>query len=407
MSFTYRAYGLTIRVPFACPALTPADEGTWQAGVDIVVRESQVPRRLPAPRAADESWDASPGSFLLRGGRRAGRFLIEAGTVVFERNPGCDDAMLAQHFTGQVLAALLRLRGLLVLHANAVQVPGGVVVIGGDTGSGKSTTAAMLVRRGGRMLSDDVTALRPAQPRPAEPRPAELRPAELRPGELRPGEPRPAELRQDDPRPGEPRPGELRQDEPRPAEPRPGELRSAQPRPGELRQDESRPGCPPGMVEVVPGAAQTHLARDAAETLGYPVTATQLQPWRRMKAAIPTHDVMAARAGRLRAVYLLRTSARDEVLVTPVTGTEKFLALQECLYGPMFAEEHPALFPLMSAVAAGVPIFRLDRPPSRWSVGEVADAILAGAGAGAEEQSETDAPTDRAIRSGRSGRSGR
>jgi hypothetical protein len=43
----------------------------------------------------------------------------------------------------------------------------------------------------------------------------------------------------------------------------------------------------------------------------------------------------------------------------------------------MFAEEHPALFPLMSAVAATVPFYRLDRPASRWSVDEVAEAILA------------------------------
>jgi hypothetical protein len=72
-----------------------------------------------------------------------------------------DDAVLARHFTDQVLAALLRNRGLLVLHANAVQTPDGVVVIAGESGSGKSTTLAALLRRGCRMLSDDVTALRP------------------------------------------------------------------------------------------------------------------------------------------------------------------------------------------------------------------------------------------------------
>jgi len=298
MIYTYRAYGLTIQVPFACRALIPVAAGSGPAAADVVVRERPVPRQLPAPRAADASWDASPGSFLLRGGHRAGQFLVEAGTVAFERNPGCDDTILAQYFTGQVLAAVLRHRGLLVLHANAVQVADGVVVIGGDTGSGKSTTGAILIRRGCRMLSDDVTAL--------------------------------------------------------------------------------RPGAAPGMVEVVPGAAQTHLVRDAAEVLGHVISQGQLQPWRRMKAAISTHDVMASLADRLLAVYLLRPSDRDEVLLTRATGGDKFLALQECLYGPMFAEEHPALFPLMATVAADVPLFHLDRPSSRWSVDEVADAILAG-----------------------------
>jgi hypothetical protein len=296
MSYTYHAYGLTIRVPFACPALTAPDAGSVAAAVDVVVDERPVPRRLPAPRAGAASWDAAPGLFLLRGGRRAGRFLVEANAVTFERNSRCDDAALARHFTDQVLAAVLRHRGLLVLHANAVETSGGVIVIGGESGTGKSTTLAALLDRGCRMLSDDVTAL--------------------------------------------------------------------------------RPGDAPGSVEVLPGAAQTHLTKDAAEGLGYLVDPAQLQPWRRMKAAIATHDGMASRAGRLRALYVLGLSRGDDVAVTEVSGGDKFHALQKCVYGPMFTEEHPALFPFMSTVVAAVPFFRLERPAGRWSVSEVANAVL-------------------------------
>jgi hypothetical protein len=296
MSYTYRAYGLTIRVPFACPALTPADVGSITPAADVVVQERPVRRRLRAPRAGEASWDAAPGLFLLRGGRRAGRFLVKAGNVTFERNPGCNDATLARCFTDQVLAALLRQRGLLVLHANAVAAPDGVIVISGESGSGKSTTLAALLDRRCQMLSDDVTA--------------------------------------------------------------------------------ARRGDAPGSVEVLPGVAQTHLTEDTAENLGYLVDPAQLQPWRRMKAAIPTHDGMASRAGRLRALYMLRLSRGDDVVVTEARGGDKFHALQECMYGPMFTEEYPPLFPLMSAVVAAVPFFRLERPAGRWSVGEVADAIL-------------------------------
>jgi hypothetical protein len=296
MIYTYRAYGLTIRVPFPCPALTPADQRSGADPADVVVREGPVSRRLRSPLASEALWDAAPGMFLLRGGRRAGRFLVTAGTVTVERNPGCDDAVLARRFTDQVLAAVLRQHGLLVLHANAVAVPGGVIVLGGESGAGKSTTLAALLDHGCRMLSDDVTAL--------------------------------------------------------------------------------RPGTEPGSVEVVPGVAQTHLTEDTAASLGYPVEPAQLQPWRRMKAAIPTGPGMASQAGRLRALYVLRRSPGDDVVVTPVSGRGKFHALQECLYGPAFAGDYPALFPLMSTVVATVPLHWLDRPQQRWSVGEVADAIL-------------------------------
>jgi hypothetical protein len=75
-------------------------------------------------------------------------------------------------------------------------------------------------------------------------------------------------------------------------------------------------------------------------------------------------------------LYILRLSGGDDVVVTQANGGDKFRALQECMYGPMFAEEHPALFPLMSTVVETVPFFWLERPGGRWSVGEVGDEIL-------------------------------
>lgn len=302
-SYLYHAYGLSIRVPFACPALPPSPAVPQPAacgGADVVVREGPVPRRLHSPWAGEAFWEAAPGAFLLRGGRQAGRFLVETGNVTFERNPGCDDAALARCFANCVLAAVLRQRGLLVLHANAVVTPGGVIVIGGESGSGKSTTLGALLNEGCWMLSDDLTVLR---------------------------------------------------------------------------------GGSPGAVDVLPGMPQLHLTQSVAEGLGYRVEPAQLQPWRRMKAAIPVRDGMAREPGRLLALYLLGMSDDDQVEASQVSGGGKFRLLHECLYGPMFAQEHPALFPLLTDVVTGVPFFSLRRPSRRWSADEVARAILGGTAA--------------------------
>jgi hypothetical protein len=60
---------------------------------------------------------------------------------------------------GAVLGHLLRLRGVLCLHASVVAIAGGAIAIIGASGTGKSTTAAALAARGLAVLSDDIAAL--------------------------------------------------------------------------------------------------------------------------------------------------------------------------------------------------------------------------------------------------------
>ncbi len=57
-------------------------------------------------------------------------------------------------------AALRRIRSHLLLHAGALERRGRGVLLAGGSGAGKSTLAVELVRRGFRLLSDDVAAIR-------------------------------------------------------------------------------------------------------------------------------------------------------------------------------------------------------------------------------------------------------
>lgn len=65
----------------------------------------------------------------------------------------------ATYLLGPILGWVLRLRGVVCLHASAVVVDGKVLAFVGDTGAGKSTTAAAFARAGYGVLSDDVVAL--------------------------------------------------------------------------------------------------------------------------------------------------------------------------------------------------------------------------------------------------------
>jgi hypothetical protein len=89
------------------------------------------------------------GAILVREGRE----------IVLDPPPGAAADLLRLYLLGPVLGLLLHQRGLLVLHASAVALDGGVVAFLGQTGDGKSTTAAMLHARGCAVVADDVVAV--------------------------------------------------------------------------------------------------------------------------------------------------------------------------------------------------------------------------------------------------------
>jgi hypothetical protein len=64
------------------------------------------------------------------------------------------------YLLGPVLGLLLRLRGIICLHASAVAFGDRSVAFVGAAGAGKSTTAAAFARRGYAVISDDIVALK-------------------------------------------------------------------------------------------------------------------------------------------------------------------------------------------------------------------------------------------------------
>jgi len=65
----------------------------------------------------------------------------------------------ATYLLGPILGFVLRLRGIVCLHASAIAVEGQAIAFLGNTGAGKSTTAAALAQKGYAVLSDDIVAL--------------------------------------------------------------------------------------------------------------------------------------------------------------------------------------------------------------------------------------------------------
>ena len=150
------AFGLGIQSAFPLPELAAGAER-----VDVSIRLGKLgPPPLEQPPRAyfyqiteDEAylyWERA-GAFHIRGGRE----------IVVDPAPGAEERVLRLYLLGSVMAALLHMRGRLVLHASGVAMGRGVTAFLGSSGQGKSTIAAALHQCGYPLVADDVVALAP------------------------------------------------------------------------------------------------------------------------------------------------------------------------------------------------------------------------------------------------------
>ena len=154
---SYRIAGLVvaseIELPGAIPVRSP------DATADITVRGGAVPEHLDTASARGPTWQISGTRFLLQVPGVA-RFLLSDGReIVFEAAAAAEPGDVSIFLLGTALGILLHQRGQIVLHASAVRVGGKAVLFCGASGTGKSTLAAALAKRGLPLVNDDLCAV--------------------------------------------------------------------------------------------------------------------------------------------------------------------------------------------------------------------------------------------------------
>jgi hypothetical protein len=158
----YRAYGLQVASAIAIPELTPVVSGAdLERAPDVTVELGSVPDHLPDPINVGVVYESNATELLVRISN-VGRYWISAGRrIVVEPSPSATDHEVRVFLLGTCLGALLHQRGFFVLHASGIGTPDGAVLFAGVSGAGKSTLLAELMRRGHRMIVDDVCAIEP------------------------------------------------------------------------------------------------------------------------------------------------------------------------------------------------------------------------------------------------------
>jgi hypothetical protein len=152
--YGYRAYGLTIRSDLELPEL----DADVAASPDLVIQLRSIGRSLPTQSQGAVYEYGINAQYLAWPG--VGAFLLHGiNTIDVEPAPAVSIPLLNFPLLGPVMSLLLHLRGMLVLHASAINIAGKSAVFLGAKGAGKSTTAAALVSAGHRLLTDDVLAV--------------------------------------------------------------------------------------------------------------------------------------------------------------------------------------------------------------------------------------------------------
>lgn len=124
------------------------------------IRIGAAPAELTSPRARRGAWQAAPGIFLMTV-EGVARYLVREGREITVEPAGKADEAVTAFLLGSVLAACLKQRGVLTLHAGSLSAGGGAVLFAGHSGSGKSTLLAALLERGHTLLGDDVAGIAP------------------------------------------------------------------------------------------------------------------------------------------------------------------------------------------------------------------------------------------------------
>ena len=158
--FSYSAYGLGIQSALPIPEFMPADVGS-----DVTISVENDPNFTLKDHVPLELLAHPDPAFIILNGvedamfcvKDTGLFRVQGGRkIVVVPAPDASDQLIRFFLVGKVMSILLYQRGLLVLHASAVEIGGHAVAFLGLSGQGKSSITATLHARGYGIVTDDV-----------------------------------------------------------------------------------------------------------------------------------------------------------------------------------------------------------------------------------------------------------
>jgi hypothetical protein len=146
----YAVFGLRVRSNLELPELfAPSGAGM----PDVTIERGSI----PSVGQGDPDGLNQVDRALVLVIPEVGRYRIEGGNrITVDAEPDVPERNVRLFLLGSAFGVLLHQRGLLPLHANAIEIDGQAVTFMGPSGAGKSTLAAWFHDQGFNVITDDV-----------------------------------------------------------------------------------------------------------------------------------------------------------------------------------------------------------------------------------------------------------
>ncbi|MCP4691430.1 MAG: hypothetical protein GY859_25525 [Desulfobacterales bacterium] len=154
----YHVFDLEIHSQFETPPFEGAP-GDPSREPDVVIRRGALPEKLEGARKFGVCYQLGRDALRLNVPGVAGYLARNGREIIVDPGPDAPPAAVNAFLLDAPLTGILHQRGALPLYGAAVQVGGGCALLCGVSGVGKSTAAGELIKRGRKLLTDDLAAV--------------------------------------------------------------------------------------------------------------------------------------------------------------------------------------------------------------------------------------------------------
>lgn len=152
-NYYYKLYNLNISSSIKFNYMLPGDDNMPS---NVHIQYGQVPNTLKNYKIKGVRFQVTPGHFLLNVDNIAKYYVEHGKTITIERVLNSDINTIELFLLGSAMGALVQQRGAPIIHGSAIEINRTAIIFTGDSGAGKSTIAAAFMKRGYRVLADDV-----------------------------------------------------------------------------------------------------------------------------------------------------------------------------------------------------------------------------------------------------------